>query len=108
MRKIVCTSVLYIGLVITGFSATTLAEPKEEKNSPRGPRGQMMESIIEVCKADKEKFCPDLKPGEGRILRCFKKHENEVSVECKAELKKAGANRRGKMRSGKHQRKDDN
>ncbi|MBU2573668.1 MAG: cysteine rich repeat-containing protein [Elusimicrobia bacterium] len=43
------------------------------------------------CKADKEKFCKDVQPGEGRIIKCLKEHEAELSAGCKAkgdELKK--------------------
>jgi len=46
------------------------------------------------CKADAEKLCKDVKPGEGRIIACLKSHDAELSAECKAkglELKeKAG------------------
>ena len=41
-----------------------------------GPKG--------ACKADVEKFCKDVKPGEGRIIACLKTHEAELSAECKA------------------------
>lgn len=36
------------------------------------------------CRADAEKFCKDIKPGDGRLIDCLKKHEAELSVECKA------------------------
>lgn len=36
------------------------------------------------CKADVEKFCKDVKPGEGRIIDCLKAHEAELSADCKA------------------------
>lgn len=35
------------------------------------------------CKADIEKFCGDVQPGEGRILKCLKEHEAELSAGCK-------------------------
>ena len=35
------------------------------------------------CKADVEKFCKDLKVGQG-VRSCLKKHESELSPECKA------------------------
>ncbi len=37
-----------------------------------------------ACKADREKFCPDLKPGDGKFHDCMKEHEAELSPECKA------------------------
>ncbi len=38
------------------------------------------------CKADIEKFCKDVKPGQGRIVKCMKAHENELSQPCKDEI----------------------
>jgi hypothetical protein len=43
------------------------------------------------CKADAEKFCKDVEPGGGRIKKCLKEHEADLSPECKAkgsEMKK--------------------
>ena len=39
-----------------------------------------------ACKADREKFCKDVKPGEGRLAACFKEHEAEVSAACKSHV----------------------
>lgn len=36
-----------------------------------------------ACKADIEKFCKDVKPGGGAIMKCLKEHDAEVSAECK-------------------------
>jgi hypothetical protein len=46
----------------------------------------------EACKADVEKFCKNVEPGEGGIMRCLKEHEAELSAPCKAagEEMKAG------------------
>lgn len=38
------------------------------------------------CKADFDKFCKDVQPGEGRIIRCMKEHEGDFSPECKVHL----------------------
>jgi len=35
------------------------------------------------CKEDIKKFCAEVKPGEGRIIKCLKEHENELSESCK-------------------------
>ncbi len=39
-----------------------------------------------VCKADYEKFCKDVKPGDGRIIRCMLQHENELSQGCRDQI----------------------
>jgi Cysteine rich repeat len=42
------------------------------------------------CKADLQKFCADVKLGEGRGLACLSKHDKEVSQSCKDALKATG------------------
>lgn len=37
----------------------------------------------DVCKADAEKFCKGIEPGEGRILKCLNQHEAELSPACR-------------------------
>ncbi len=43
----------------------------------------------EPCKADLEKFCKGVEPGEGRIAKCLKEHEAELSEECKTSIQTA-------------------
>ncbi len=38
----------------------------------------------ETCRAEMDKFCKDIAPGEGRILKCLQGHEAELSDACKA------------------------
>ena len=65
---------------------------------------QMMEKAQEACKADVEKFCKDVKPGGGAIMKCLKEHDAELSEPCKAIRAKAKERRAGmkeKMGEGK-------
>jgi Cysteine rich repeat len=39
------------------------------------------------CKADREKLCSGIKPGDGKLGECLKQHEAELSSECAAERK---------------------
>ncbi len=39
-----------------------------------------------ACEGDARKFCKDVKPGQGRIVKCLREHEKELSPECKAKL----------------------
>jgi hypothetical protein len=39
-----------------------------------------------ACAEDISKFCKDVKPGGGRIAKCLKDHENELSGTCKDEI----------------------
>ena len=47
-----------------------------------------------ACKADIEKLCQGVKPGEGRIIACLKEKQNEVSDNCKAEMKERRAKKK--------------
>jgi cysteine rich repeat protein len=42
------------------------------------------------CKGDLQKFCAEVKPGQGRGLACLDKHDKDVSQACKDALKKTG------------------
>jgi len=40
-----------------------------------------------LCKADAERICAGIAPGDGKIIACLKQHKNEVSVGCAKALK---------------------
>ena len=40
------------------------------------------------CTADAEKLCKGVEKGEGRVKKCLKEHESEVSAACKENLGK--------------------
>ena len=42
-----------------------------------------------ACKADAEKFCKGIRPGQGRILACLKSHQTELAPACAAEFNRA-------------------
>jgi hypothetical protein len=42
------------------------------------------------CKADLQRYCADVKLGEGRGLACLNKHDKDVSQSCKDALKTTG------------------
>jgi hypothetical protein len=45
-----------------------------------------LQEAAQACQDDVLKFCKDVKAGEGRILRCLKAHQNELSPECKEKV----------------------
>jgi hypothetical protein len=38
------------------------------------------------CAGDIEQFCKDVQPGQGRIVKCMKEHEKDLSPGCKAHV----------------------
>jgi len=52
-----------------------------------------------ACKADIEKFCKNVKPGEGRIVKCLKEHQEELSPECQERGKAAKAKVRARIQA---------
>ena len=40
-----------------------------------------------ACKDDAQKLCARVKPGKGRMIRCLKQHQSELSPGCAAALK---------------------
>jgi len=40
----------------------------------------------QACDADVQKFCKDVKPGQGRLVKCLREHEKELSAECRAKM----------------------
>ncbi len=46
---------------------------------------------LPYCKADAQRLCHGIHPGGGRVAKCLKAHENEVTVGCAKELQKLKA-----------------
>ena len=45
---------------------------------------------IGACEADADKHCLAVQPGEGRLLRCIKANQSQVSQQCLTALKDTG------------------
>jgi hypothetical protein len=48
---------------------------------------QAAKAPLALCKADAERMCAGIAPGDGKIIACLKQHKNEVSVGCAKALK---------------------
>ena len=44
--------------------------------------------FINACKPDAEKYCKEIKPGQGRIIRCLRENRDALSARCDAYFKK--------------------
>src|SRR2546426_6469551 len=49
---------------------------KEKRDSFR----ERMQEIRAACEEDAQKFCAGVQPGAGRIVRCLRQHDNDLSA----------------------------
>jgi hypothetical protein len=65
----------FAALFATAFSTAVFA--KEGGNDP-----------FAACKADFERYCKSVHPGDGRIVKCMMENKSRVSSGCQAVLEK--------------------
>lgn len=53
-----------------------------------------LEEKQQACKDDVSRFCADVQPGRGGIVRCLREHEAELSSECRAAMPHGGGMRK--------------
>jgi hypothetical protein len=69
----------------------------KERIAKREEKRKKSSEISQGCKADVAKLCKDVKPGGGRIRKCLKEHQAQLSAQCKKDLGQAKeARRKGK------------
>jgi hypothetical protein len=51
--------------------------------------GKQLKEAQEACAEDINKFCRDIQPGEGRILKCLREHSAEISSGCTEKIEGA-------------------
>ena len=47
---------------------------------------QLVENVVTGCKAELEKYCSNVTPGEGRVLACLYAHNDKLSGRCEYAL----------------------
>jgi hypothetical protein len=50
-----------------------------------------MEEARQICKADMEKFCPGVEPGQGRLLKCMKPQLDKLTPACREKVEYYGS-----------------
>jgi hypothetical protein len=53
-----------------------------------------IQQLSDACQSDVQQFCPNISPGSGRLAKCLKEHQSELSSTCKNELAQARSMRR--------------
>lgn len=55
---------------------------------------ERLKEAQEACGKDIEKLCKDVKPGGGRIVKCLRASESELSPACRQKIMRTRGNRR--------------
>ncbi len=64
---------LFLGVLLAIPTVALPAEPAEQK----------------PCADEIEKFCNEIRPGEGRIVQCLRDHDSELSTVCREKVEAA-------------------
>lgn len=85
--------VLLQGVVVppAAFGADPASAPPPPAAGPVGAQTDRippeiavnMKELRSTCAADYKKLCPDVRMGGGRIVRCLKEHEADLSAPCR-------------------------
>jgi hypothetical protein len=62
--------------------AVVMALLPQHGAAQRAPPGERARAVRMACAADYQRFCLDVPPGRGRILRCLSRHADLVSQPC--------------------------
>jgi len=81
MHKVIKTMALVVLLI--SLVVTTGSDP--------------LSAAEDACKADVQRLCGDVKPGQGRIQNCLKAHKDEISQECRDLIAKKAEALRSKL-----------
>ncbi|WP_317932763.1 cysteine rich repeat-containing protein [Halioxenophilus sp. WMMB6] len=71
---------------VSGQCQAALTEAREELKL----LGAAYQHVNQNCQADAKRLCPQVTPGQGRILDCLKSQQAEVSTSCTNALKDVG------------------
>jgi hypothetical protein len=72
--------------VLTVILTVTGAIPGAASIAAAAGHGARRSLIGTRCQEEISKMCDDVKPGGGRLARCLREHEAELSNDCKAAL----------------------
>jgi Cysteine rich repeat len=72
---------LALGIGITALAAAALAQ-----NLPPEANAPAVKAARAACSADIQKFCANVEPGGGRIVRCLVGNASQLSAGCRSSM----------------------
>ncbi len=61
------------------------AQPEQTPEEAAGGMRNLIR-LRRACETDTKRFCADVKPGGGRLLKCLHEHEKELAPACREAL----------------------
>lgn len=82
-----------LAAILLSMAAAALAEeqPAQPPAALPGSAAPAAQAAFAACNGDITKFCADVRPGRGRILRCLTAHDAELAPECRDGIAQARA-----------------
>ena len=99
--------VMFVGLLVSIalFSVDIAVAANSPSAKPKDASGQTEQTpeqaaggfanlmrMKKACEPEAKRFCPDVKPGGGRILQCLHQHESDLSPGCQEAIGPRPAN----------------
>jgi hypothetical protein len=88
MRLVETLSQILSAAAVLGLVGAVAAPPASAQVPVRTVTPEMR-AALETCRADIERICPGVEPGEGRILACMREHRADITPACRAAVRAA-------------------
>lgn len=75
---------LRVVLQLVALGSTALAVSAQQL--PSEANNPAVKAAQAACSADIQKFCPNVVPGEGRIVRCLVANADQLSTPCRSSM----------------------
>jgi hypothetical protein len=85
VKMTVSLRMIVLGAAVLGPAAALAQTLPPEANNPA------VRAAASQCQGDIQKFCPNVQPGGGRIVRCLVANKDGVSAQCRDSILKAKA-----------------
>jgi hypothetical protein len=80
LTTFVRTAAFGVSVALSSMALAQGAPPPSTPSPGAGPKAK----VHHACRADRERLCKDVKPGDGRIRECLKAHQAQLSDTCKS------------------------